>query len=260
MPVHSDHKTSLNRTVLLATDSKNSVLAELAAETIHAIAYSAYGHQSSLHAAMSTIGFNGALREAFNGWYLLGNGYRAYNPGLMCFHRPDSLSPFGAGGINCYAYCSNEPVGSTDPTGHVRVTRLIPTRALPYRPNVNVKNPKVATATPVTSVAESGLEKHTQSAISTPLASQQSRPSAIVERPTVTRSDNSSLLNNADTVRAEPPPPTEMPVLKSQIDPWFQPRPQGKRKKPILVAYGSNSVDSERLTLVVSIKKIRLRT
>jgi RHS repeat-associated protein len=62
------------------------------------------------------IGFNGALHEA-DGWQLLGNGRRLYNPILRRFHSPDSLSPFGKGGINAYAYCSGDPINSTDPTG-----------------------------------------------------------------------------------------------------------------------------------------------
>ncbi|RZI87154.1 MAG: RHS repeat-associated core domain-containing protein [Pseudomonas sp.] len=48
---------------------------------------------------------------------LLGNGHRAYSPSLMKFLSPDSLSPFGSGGLNAYAYCLNDPVNLTDPTG-----------------------------------------------------------------------------------------------------------------------------------------------
>jgi RHS repeat-associated protein len=59
------------------------------------------------------------LREANIGWYLLGNGYRAYNPRLMRFHSPDSWSPFGRGGLNPYMYCVGDPVNRSDPTGHV---------------------------------------------------------------------------------------------------------------------------------------------
>ncbi|WP_263597304.1 RHS repeat-associated core domain-containing protein [Pseudomonas fluorescens] len=66
------------------------------------------------------MGFNGELREARIGWYLLGNGYRAYNPILMRFHSPDSWSPFGRGGLNAYMYCVGDPVNFSDPTGHMR--------------------------------------------------------------------------------------------------------------------------------------------
>ncbi|RMV11327.1 hypothetical protein ALP17_02676, partial [Pseudomonas savastanoi] len=48
----------------------------------------------------------------------MGNGYRAYNPVLMRFNSPDSLSPFGKGGMNAYAYCAGDPVNRSDPTGH----------------------------------------------------------------------------------------------------------------------------------------------
>ncbi|KPZ22499.1 RHS repeat-associated core domain-containing protein, partial [Pseudomonas syringae group genomosp. 3] len=31
---------------------------------------------------------------------------------------PDSLSPFGKGGLNAYAYCAGDPVNRSDPSGH----------------------------------------------------------------------------------------------------------------------------------------------
>jgi RHS repeat-associated protein len=65
------------------------------------------------------LGFNGALFEQRLECYLLGNGYRAYMPTLMRFNGPDSLSPFGRGGLNAYAYCSGDPVNRTDPSGHM---------------------------------------------------------------------------------------------------------------------------------------------
>ncbi|WP_147458691.1 RHS repeat-associated core domain-containing protein, partial [Pseudomonas savastanoi] len=37
---------------------------------------------------------------------------------LMRFNSPDSLSPFGKGGMNAYAYCAGDPVNRSDPTGH----------------------------------------------------------------------------------------------------------------------------------------------
>ncbi|WP_294906626.1 RHS repeat domain-containing protein [Tatumella sp. UBA2305] len=64
-------------------------------------------------------GFNGERADPVSGSYHLGNGYRAYNPVLMRFNCPDSLSPFGVGGINPYAYCSGDPVNYTDPSGHI---------------------------------------------------------------------------------------------------------------------------------------------
>ncbi|MGE8454655.1 MAG: RHS repeat-associated core domain-containing protein, partial [Pseudomonadales bacterium] len=56
-------------------------------------------------------------REQGLGWYLLGRGYRAYNPSLMRFHSPDNSAPEQAG-INPYVYCLGNPVMWQDPTGH----------------------------------------------------------------------------------------------------------------------------------------------
>ncbi|MDR0279667.1 MAG: RHS repeat-associated core domain-containing protein [Paucimonas sp.] len=67
---------------------------------------------------MPNLGFNGELPEPVTGHYLLGNGYRAYSPVLMTFLQPDSWSPFGAGGLNAYAYCEGDSVNAVDPTGH----------------------------------------------------------------------------------------------------------------------------------------------
>ncbi|VVO28694.1 RHS repeat-associated core domain-containing protein [Pseudomonas fluorescens] len=120
-PINSVDQKKLNtqRTVLLATDNKNSVLVEVVGNDTNHLAYSAYGHQSAQEDVVSQLGFNGELHEAKTGWYLLGNGYRAYNPRLMRFHSPDSWSPFGRGGLNAYMYCGGEPVRSSDPSGHM---------------------------------------------------------------------------------------------------------------------------------------------
>lgn len=76
--------------------------------------------QSAPQAIAAHLGFNGELCERKIGWYLLGNGYRAYNPTLMRFHSPDSWSPFRKGGVNAYMYCAGDPRSFTDPTGHMR--------------------------------------------------------------------------------------------------------------------------------------------
>lgn len=81
------------------------------------LAYTVYGHGNL--ATEPCLRFGGQLRELISGYYLLGNGYRAYNPVLMRFNSPDSYSPFGAGGGNCYMYCSGDPVSRSDPTGHM---------------------------------------------------------------------------------------------------------------------------------------------
>nr|WP_240160601.1 RHS repeat-associated core domain-containing protein [Pseudomonas bharatica] len=75
--------------------------------------------QSIMHTPKTVLGFNGELFEPTTGHYVLGNGYRAYSPLLMIFIQPDSWSPFGAGGLNAYAYCKGDPVNAADPTGHM---------------------------------------------------------------------------------------------------------------------------------------------
>jgi len=109
---------SQQRTLLLAVDLKNSVLAKIDASNTNRIAYSPYGHQSAQHKITFQLGFNGERRETIPGWYFLGNGYRVYNPRLMRFHSPDNMSPFGKGGLNAYMYCGGEPIMRSDPTGH----------------------------------------------------------------------------------------------------------------------------------------------
>lgn len=104
--------------MLLATDSRNTVLAELKVGAANRLVYTPYGFQSAQQPVDATLGFNGQRRETPTGWYHLGNGYRVYNPVLRRFHAPDTLSPFGKGGLNAYAYCEGDPVNFTDPTGH----------------------------------------------------------------------------------------------------------------------------------------------
>ncbi|VVO43160.1 RHS repeat-associated core domain-containing protein [Pseudomonas fluorescens] len=118
-------KSNTQRTILLATDSQNSVLAEVVGNATNYLTYSAYGHQSAQQQVATRLGFNGELREAHTCWYLLGNGYRAYNPRLMRFHSPDSWSPFGRGGLNPYMYCVGDPINRSDPTGHNPLLKFI---------------------------------------------------------------------------------------------------------------------------------------
>jgi len=86
------------KSLLLASDDKNSVLSEVTRDGAEDIAYSPYGHCPDDLGGSSRLGYNGELKDMQTGWYLLGNGYRAFNPLLMRFHSPDSWSPFGEGG------------------------------------------------------------------------------------------------------------------------------------------------------------------
>lgn len=65
------------------------------------------------------VQFGGERCDPVSGIYPLGNGYRLYNPDIMRFTCPDSLSPFGAGGVNSYAYCNGDPLNREDPSGHM---------------------------------------------------------------------------------------------------------------------------------------------
>ncbi|MDD0968104.1 MULTISPECIES: RHS repeat domain-containing protein [Pseudomonas] len=104
---------------IFGTDQQQSVLTQLHGEQWEDNAYSPYGHRQAEGGFFSLAGFNGEQLDAVTGLYLLGNGYRAYSPTLMRFTSPDSMSPFGAGGLNTYAYCIGDPVNRVDPTGHV---------------------------------------------------------------------------------------------------------------------------------------------
>ncbi|MEO3726364.1 RHS repeat-associated core domain-containing protein [Pseudomonas syringae] len=106
-------------TQLFGTDQQQSVLAELGEEQLTDCAYSPYGHRPVEGGLFSLAGFNGEQLDRTTGLYLLGNGYRAYSPTLMRFLSPDSMSPFGGGGLNAYAYCLGDPVNRVDPTGHI---------------------------------------------------------------------------------------------------------------------------------------------
>ncbi|MEB0208026.1 RHS repeat-associated core domain-containing protein [Pseudomonas sp. CCC3.1] len=111
-------------TTLLATDQQTSVLNGVSPDgRQQAQAYSAFGHHPA-DDAINGAGFNGERPEPVTGHYLLGQGYRAFNPVLMRFNSPDSWSPFGEGGINAYAYSTN-PINETDPSGHIAIFRNI---------------------------------------------------------------------------------------------------------------------------------------
>jgi RHS repeat-associated protein len=115
-------------TTLLITDLQRSVLHTLKKATQpQPIAYSPYGHRPAFNGLLSLLGFNGERPDPVTGHYLLGNGYRAFNPVLMRFNSPDSWSPFGKGGTNSYMFCLGNPINRIDQTGHfsVAITKRI---------------------------------------------------------------------------------------------------------------------------------------
>lgn len=110
---------------LLATDSHCSVIHALTPNQAQSIIYNVYGFRLLNAEYMNVPGFNGELPDPVTGNYLLGNGYRAYNPVLLRFNSPDTMSPFGKGGVNAYAYCEGDPVNFADPSGHGKWSRLL---------------------------------------------------------------------------------------------------------------------------------------
>ncbi|MGR4974146.1 RHS repeat-associated core domain-containing protein [Pseudomonas sp. LARHCG127] len=117
-PLAQQTAHSTDQTLLLLTDTAHNVLGENRVDGLHETAYSAYGERREDNGLKGLLAFAGEVREALIGWYLLGRGYRAYDPGLMRFHSPDSFSPFGAGGLNPYGYCLGNPIAWRDPSGH----------------------------------------------------------------------------------------------------------------------------------------------
>lgn len=109
---------------LLGCDQQGSVLQSVTGDDIQHSTYTPYGDKLVQGGLQSLLGFNGEQPDPVTGCYLLGNGYRAYNPVLMRFHSPDSMSPFDSGGINPYAYCVGDPVNLSDPTGHFSFKRF----------------------------------------------------------------------------------------------------------------------------------------
>lgn len=110
---------------LIGCDAQGSVRVEidLTARTRH---YTAHGAAPNEEQASSPYGFAGERREPLTDWYIAG-GFRPYDPLLMVFVAPDSLSksPFGQGGINPYSYCAGDPINRIDPDGHAWWSWLI---------------------------------------------------------------------------------------------------------------------------------------
>lgn len=109
---------------LLAMDQQRSVLHAVEETRSHPVTYTPYGHHSAGE-LRSLLGFSGEQPDSLTGHYVLGNGYRAFNPVLMRFNSPDSWSPFGEGGLNAYGYCAGDPINRSDATGHAFLLKAL---------------------------------------------------------------------------------------------------------------------------------------
>lgn len=136
---------------LLGTDRQGSVLFLDTGDHTRAFNYSAFGYDAVGNENESMLGFCHQPREPLTGFYLLGQGYRAYHPGLQRFSSPDRYSPFEEGGINPYAYCNDDPVNLTDPTGKAGApVRMVKAVALDefhifhreQQPNISARRPQ----------------------------------------------------------------------------------------------------------------------
>lgn len=72
-----------------------------------------------------SIGYTGQRRSSVSGNYLLGNGYRGFNPVLKRFAGQDSMSPFEVGGTHGYSYCGGDSINQTDSSGRGPIIDLI---------------------------------------------------------------------------------------------------------------------------------------
>jgi RHS repeat-associated protein len=268
-PVDQDNR-SRPRVVLLATDRSQSIIGEIVDGQTHTIAYSAYGEQSAQQKVETRLGFNGQLREADIGWYLLGNGYRAYNPRLMRFHSPDSWSPFRGGGLNSYAYCSNEPINSVDPTGHMRVQILLNNRSFqeftayvenpialtPKRPSVivepqNIPPPKITEPSTERNLAQTKK----QSPVAAPIAAPEPPPSTTKNSSAVAATSSLAPLQPmSDATYPRIAKPEKMPRLMNMIKPYQRPMPRGRKVMPVLPFSASEAQIKKSLSSILSLK------
>lgn len=88
------------------------------------ITYTPFGYRAPAFGENDQLRFNGEWLDTLTGQYFLGLGYRAFNPVMMRFNTPDKISPFGAGGLNSYTYCLNDPVNLSDPEGDSAIGRF----------------------------------------------------------------------------------------------------------------------------------------
>ncbi|SIO61179.1 RHS repeat-associated core domain-containing protein [Paraburkholderia phenazinium] len=105
-----------------------------------------------------SLAYAGQRRSAVSGMYLLGNGYRGFNPIIRRFCAWDTASPFGSGGVHGYGYCSGDPANQTDPSGHGPVLNLLVSLGLAVGRNARRAGVADAGAAAGEAAADAGAE------------------------------------------------------------------------------------------------------
>lgn len=107
---------------MLACELSGTVSVAASSNKVARFRYTPYGRRFEPLPEATQLGFNGEYLFLEVAIYLLGNGYRAYNPDTMRCISPDSISPFQV--LNTYSYCGNDPVNNADPSGHIKESHL----------------------------------------------------------------------------------------------------------------------------------------
>lgn len=111
-----------------ASDVKHSLVSYLQAGLANHLCYTSYGYSKRVPGNSFVSLYNGEWLDTWAGSYPLGNGIRFYNTALMRFMSADTLSPFGIGGMNSYAFCQDNPINYADPSGRFRINFFSNTR------------------------------------------------------------------------------------------------------------------------------------
>lgn len=113
------YTADVTKSVLLASGEGRTVLGVSLIDRRAEFSYMPYGFHNHQPDLQDLPAYRGELPDRLLPGYSLGAGYRMFNTRLMRFHSADSLSPFGAGGINAYVFALGDPVNLFDPSGHM---------------------------------------------------------------------------------------------------------------------------------------------
>ncbi|MNO81651.1 hypothetical protein D3C76_729010 [compost metagenome] len=145
--------------LLLAADSAGSTLVSFsnANGPIEHYCYSPFGGNAESGQHQPNRRFNGEVFDVQIMGYHLGAGARCYFPGLMRFGAPDIMSPFGAGGVNSYVYCSGDPINFNDELGNTKVPTLQHQAGVAYAKNAKSNHIAFALVTSTQTTSQQNL-------------------------------------------------------------------------------------------------------